>query len=274
MVHSRTCHQKLVRKGGTMKTNIARTAGFVGAALILVLAVSAWTQQAQSASSEPRRITVSGEAEVRVVPDEVILTLGVETWDKDLGTAKGENDRIVAKVLALATDYGIAPEHVQTDYVNIEPRYRNGYYEERDFIGYFVHKNVVITLRDLDQFESLLSDALEAGVNYVHGIQFRTTGLRQHKDEARALAIKAAQEKAAALAGELGQKIGSPLDIQEEQSGWWSGYNAWWGATWGGGMSQNVIQEAGGAAALADSSVAPGQINVNAHVSVTFELTD
>jgi uncharacterized protein YggE len=175
--------------------------------------------------------------------------------------------------LALAADYGIAPEHVQTDYVGIEPRYRNGYYEERDFIGYFVHKTFVITLRDLARFEDLLAGALDAGINYVHGIEFRTTELRQHRDEARALAIRAAQEKAVALAGELGQQVGEPTAIQEVQSGWWSGYNAWWGSRWGGGMTQNVIQEAGGASVLADSSVAPGQISVNARVSVSFELT-
>jgi uncharacterized protein YggE len=256
-----------------MSAKVIRVAGLVGTALVLILALSAWTAD-ESPSGEPRTITVSGEAEVRVVPDEVILTLGVETWNKDLAVAKGENDRIVAGVLALAAEYGIVPEHVQTDYVSIEPRYRNGYYEERDFIGYFVHKNVVITLRDLSRFEGLLAGALETGVNYVHGIEFRTTELRQHKDEARALAVQAAREKAAAMGGELGQKVGDPLDVREEQSGWWSGYNAWWGARWGGSMSQNVIQEAGGAAVLADSSVAPGQINVNARVSVTFELTE
>ena len=78
--------------------------------------------------------------------------------------------------------------------------------------------------------------------------------------------------EAVALAGELGQQVGDPYTIQEVQSGWWSGYNAWWGSRWGGGMSQNVIQEIGGASVLADSSVAPGQISVNARVSVTFEL--
>jgi uncharacterized protein YggE len=239
--------------------------------LALVFFVSAWTGS-QPAAQEPRRITVTGDAEVRVAPDEVILTLGVETWDKNLDRAKQQNDEIVAAVLALAADYDIPPEHVQTDYVSIEPRYRNGYYEDRDFIGYFVHKTVVITLRDLSNFEGLLADALESGVNYVHGIEFRTTELRQHRDEARALAIRAAQEKAEALAGELDQKIGDPLAIQEVQSGWSSGYNAWWGSRWGGGMSQNVIQEADGAALLAGTSLAPGQINVNARVSVTFGL--
>ena len=187
-------------------------------ALLLILALSAWTQDAPS-SQAPRTVTVTGEAEVRVVPDEVILTLGVETWDKNLGRAKQQNDRIVARVLALAGEHGVPAEHAQTDYVSIDPRYRDGYYEERDVIGYFVRKNVVVTLRDLAEFEPLLSDALEAGVNYVHGIEFRTTELRKYRDEARALAVEAAREKAVALAGGLDEDVGAPLTIREEQAG-------------------------------------------------------
>ena len=49
--------------------------------------------------SEPRLITVTGDAEVRVVPDEVILTLGVETWNKELNIAKQENDQRTQKII-------------------------------------------------------------------------------------------------------------------------------------------------------------------------------
>jgi uncharacterized protein YggE len=253
-----------------MKTKLVT---LLAVAPLLILALSAWMQDAPS-SEALRTVTVTGEAEVRVVPDEVILTLGVETWDKNLGRAKAQNDRIVGQVLALAGEHGVPAEHVQTDYVSIDPRYRDGYYEQRDFIGYFVRKNIVITLRDLSSFEPLLSDALEAGVNYVHGVEFRTTELRKYRDEARALAVEAAREKAVALAGGLDEDVGAPLTIREEQAGWWSSYNAWWGGSWSGGMSQNVIQELGGASYLADSTVAPGQIKVSARVSVTFELGD
>ncbi|NIV29670.1 MAG: DUF541 domain-containing protein [Anaerolineae bacterium] len=255
-----------------MKVKVLQAIGVVSVLSLLVFGITAWAQDPAGAE-ETGQISVTGEAEIRVVPDEVILTLGVETWDKNMGIAKGQNDAIVARVVALADEHDIAPEHVQTDYVNIEPRYRNGYYDERDFVGYFVHKTMVITLRDLDKFEALLADALEAGVNYVHGIQFRTTELRRHRDEARALAIRAAQEKAEALAGELGQGVGDPKMIQEVQSGWWSGYNSWWGSRWGNGMTQNVIQEMGTGALTGDGSLAPGQINVTARVSVTFQLT-
>jgi len=256
-----------------MKEKIIKVANMLGLVVVLVYALSAWTEN-QAVSEEPRLITVTGDAEVRVIPDEVILTLGVETWDKDLDVAKGQNDKIVAKALALASDYGIDPAHIQTDYVNIEPRYRNGYYEPRDFVGFFVRKTIVITLRDITQFEDLLASALGAGVNHVQGIEFRTTELRKYRDEARALAIRAAREKASALAGELGQAVGDPRTIHEEQSGWRSTYSAWWGILWGQATAQNVIQEVSEGALTAGSSLAPGQISVNASVSVSFELTD
>jgi uncharacterized protein YggE len=246
------------------------------AVLVLALVLAAWKSEAAPAaqSTAPRLVSVTGEAEVRVVPNEVVLTLGIETHDNQLAVAKSQNDAIVMKVLALATEFGIAPEHVQTDYIGVEPRYPNGCYELCDPIGFVVHKSVVITLGDLTRFEDLLTSVLNAGVNYVQGIEFRTTDLRKYRDEARALAIRAAQEKAAALAGELGQKAGQPQAIQEQQSSWWSGYGAWWGSQWGSAMTQNTVQEYQGASLGVDSSVAPGQISVRASVAVSFELTD
>jgi uncharacterized protein YggE len=238
----------------------------LAAALSLVAPVAA-----APGSPDPRTITVTGDADVKVPPDEVILTLGVETWDKELGTAKRQNDAIVARVLKAAEDRGVDPQHVQTDYLSIEPRYRSDTYGPGDFIGYFVRKTIVVTLKDITAFEDLLSDALEAGATHVHGIEFRTSELRVHRDAARALAIQAAREKAIALAAELGQGVGRPTDIREEYNGWWSPYNSWWGGGWGASAAQNVIQESG-APQGTDGALAPGQIAVNARVTVTFEL--
>src|SRR5947208_12514989 len=109
----------------------------------------------------PSTISVSGSAEVRVVPDEVILILGVETSDKDLLKAKSLNDERVKRLLALATQFEIKPELVQTDYINIEPRYQDSY-AQADFLGYWVRKTVIITLKDTTKFEDLLTQALQA----------------------------------------------------------------------------------------------------------------
>jgi len=244
----------------------------VSCALVALFLLSGWVQQPQTeAASTPGSITVNGEAEVRVIPDEVVLTLGVETSNKNLDTARRENDRIVAAVFAVTKKYAIPAERVQTDYIAIEPRYEDRY-TERAFIGYFVNKTIVITLRDLSQFERFYSDVLGAGVNYVHGVQFRTTALRANRDKARELALQAAREKATAMAAALGQEVGQPILIQETQNDWASGYGAWWGGRWGGGMTQNVIQNASGGWLPEDGSLAPGQISVKATVTVQFEM--
>jgi uncharacterized protein YggE len=246
------------------------------AAIAVVIVQSAGKSVAPTTAvpSTPRTISVTGEAEVRVVPDEVVITLGIATHDAQLAVAKRNNDTIVARVLSLTKEFDIAPEHVQTDYIDIQPRYRDGCYEICDPIGYAVHKSVVITLNDLDKFEDLLTGVLNVGVNYLHRIEFRTTDLRKYRDQARALAIQAAREKAAALANELDEGTGKPLNITEQYSGWWSGYGAWWGSHLSSSMSQNTVQEYQGESLGVDSSLAPGQISIKASVSVSFELVE
>ncbi len=252
-----------------MKTKLI---GILLVALVAVFALAAWTQN-QTARVEPGLVTVSGEAEVLVVPDEVILTLGVETWDENLGAAKRQNDERVKAILAVAQKHGVEPKYIQTDFISIEPRYKDNY--EKDYlIGYFVRKTIVITLKDISKFEDMHTGALESVANYEQVIDLSTTELRKYRDQARELAIKAAKEKATALSGELGQKVGKTRSIQEDQAGWWSGYSSWWGSAWRGGnpMTQNVTQEAGGGNFNTETALAPGQITVNARVTVSFEL--
>jgi uncharacterized protein YggE len=122
----------------------------------------------------------------------------------------------------------------------------------------------------------LLSAALESGVNYVHGVDFRTTELRKYRDQARDLAVQAAAEKAQAMAGKLDQTVGEPLEVVESNIYWYSPYSSYW--SWGasGGMSQNVVQNASSASAgelsQGEEAMAPGQIAVGATVTVEFEM--
>ena len=218
--------------------------------LIMIFATPLWALE----KSTPRLITVTGEAEVQVVPNQAILTLGVETRDRDLGIAKRDNDERIKRVLALAKKYGLTPGHIRVDHISIEPWYSDG----EDVIGYRVRKTIVLTIQNLSKFDGLLNSLLDAGANYVDRVQFRTTKLREYRDQARALALMAAKEKAKKMAKELGQKIGKPYTIVEEQ------YEK--------GMAPNVMQGAGGSSGEADKSVALGQISVNVRVRVSFEL--
>jgi uncharacterized protein YggE len=246
-----------------------RTLKLCGLVALVLLNVFTVSVCADDDCFQPR-IRVTGDAEVKVIADEVILTLGVETSSKDLEEAKAANDGRAQRIMAAASKSGVPPKHIQTDYLEIEPRYGDRY-TRKDFIGYFVRKTMMITLKDVSKFEKLLSDVLRAGANYVHGINFRTTELRKYRDQARALAMKAAAEKAADLAKGLGRKIGKPLDISETPTSWWSSYGSSWGSR-RRSPSQNVVQNIGGPGEAMSQSLGAGQIGVNARIAVTFEL--
>ena len=239
--------------------------------LVSVLAL-ATVSPAAAQTPSPRTISVNGNAEVRVAPNEVILSVGVETSDLDIARARAENDRRVKAIVEAAAANGVAAAHVKNEFLDIQPRYKDDY-ARREFLGYFARRSLVITLRDVSKFEGLLSAVLTAGANYVHGIEFRTTELRTHRDAARALALTAAREKAEAMAGTLGLTLGPAQTIQEGYSGWWSPYSSWWGSRNGSMIAQNVIQEGGRSRGEPGEGVlAPGQISVSSNVSVTFEL--
>ena len=107
---------------------------------------------------------------------------------------------------------------------------------------------------------------LEAGATNVQGIQFRTTEIRKHKDQARAMAVKAAKEKAVAVAGELGQKIGKPYTIKEEEI---SNYDNRYSNS---NVNFNDSGNYGQSVEQGDGTIALGQISVKAKFTVSFEL--
>ncbi len=233
-------------------------------ALVFLVTTCGLSVQAQQESIEPPLITVTGQAQVKVVPDEVVFNIELEHTNKDLLAAKNANDENVRKILALARSYNIEPQNVQTDYISVEPKYNTDNDEDetkrvRVFIGYAVSKTVVIRLRDLSRFENLFSDILKVGVSRIRDVDFRTTELRKHKDQARAMAIKAAQEKAIALTKEIGQTIGRAYSIREDGSD-------------GSGASANNSFVVSGNYSPSENTFAPGLITVQAQVTVSFRL--
>ena len=220
-----------------------------------------------------RTVTVSGDAEVRVVPDTAQLWLAVETVDKSIAKAKAANDERVKKTLETLKKLGLPDKDVATDYLTVEARYDNGSYSrssgEPD--GYAVRKSVVVTLRDVKHFEETVQAVLTAGTNRIEGQEFRTSELRKHRDAARAMALKAAREKATAMAAELGAKAGKVRSINEYGGGYSYG---WRGSSRFAGMAQNVSQNVGGGGddSASDQGFAPGLISVRTQVQVVFDL--
>jgi uncharacterized protein YggE len=186
----------------------------------------------------------------------------VQNINREMRLARTQTDEQLKKLLELTRRYKIDPKDVQTDYVKLEPRYR-GNDESRTFIGYSVRKDLVFTLRDVSRAEELLSEVMESGITRVNGVRFQTSRMRKYRDEARALAIRAAQEKAVALTAEIGQKIGRAYSIEEDSPNMGLAYQ---------NVAGNASGFAGGSAADSEGTLSLGQIKVTARVTVRFEL--
>jgi uncharacterized protein len=232
----------------------------------LLLSLFSLPALTQDAFNRPRLISVTGTAEVNVPPDEVVLSLGVESRDKDLSIAKAQHDLRVKRLMAEARKAGVEEKNIQTSTLQMRPDYS----EEKvpRFLAYEVSQTIQVTLKDLSKYESLITKLLEAGVNRVDNVQFLVAEPRKYKDEARAKAIKAAREKATAMAAELGQTIGKPWDISEE------GFNGLFAQT--RGFANNSVQASSyaynGSSTTEESTVAPGEVSIRASVRVSFQL--
>jgi uncharacterized protein len=242
-----------------MKTRL-----FLALAATAISASPAFSQQTQG----PPQINVSGSAEVKVAPDEIYLRLGVETRDASLEIAKKQNDERVARALAFLKSKGVADKDVQTDFINIEPTYDNR--TSRSVEIYVARKSIEVRLTDIKSFETLLTGLLNSGVNNVHGMELRTSELRKHRDTARAMAIRAAREKADALAAELGVRRGKVYAVNANEWGGWLSSTGGWNARYSGLLQQNAVQNAGAPAEAAEGTLSVGQISVSASVQVSF----
>jgi len=230
--------------------------------LVLAIVLSAGSVIAQSAVDRPL-IRVTGQAEIMVVPDEVAFNLRVVTMEKELPAAQAKNDQIAKTLLALARKYQIPPEQVQTGHISVSQRFSDEEATKKPpvFLGYTVTKGVGIVLKDVSQAEELLADIFKSGVSSIDGVYFRTSQLRKYKDQARAMAIKAAQEKAVALTKEIGQSIGRAYSITEDEPSYASAQN----------NNLNIVTRSG-SSSDDESTLALGQISITARVTVSFEL--
>ncbi len=179
----------------------------------------------------------------------------------------------MSKVLTSLRNAGIKDSELQTSQVEIVPHYANR--EEAPFNPtsghsmesvtarfYSVSQYVSCTLHDIKKIANVTADVVTSGATGVQGATLRTSELRKYRDQARAQAVRAAKEKAVALAGELGAKVGRPFTITE------NAYDS-------GSMFNSVPQQrsvAAGGDESGESTFAPGTISVSARVNVSFIL--
>ena len=212
---------------------------------LLLIAMGAWRSQPVSVSSVQaadtfapvaqtslpsgdscatgRSVQVSGAAVINVVPDRALVQLGVQSNGTSPDLVQSANRQAIQRVIAAVRALGLDAKDIATDYYIVYPVYED--YNALAIRGYRIDNTVSITLRDVSLADDAILAAIKAGANEVLDVQFYTSELRKYRDQARDLAMKAAGEKAQALAGAAGAQAGCVLSISENT---WSQYYGSW----------------------------------------------
>jgi len=202
----------------------------------------------------------------------VLIQLGVQSNATTPQAVESANSLTINKVIRSLKAQGIEEKDIVTDWYVIEPIYDD--YSSLYIKGYRINNIVAITLRDISKVNQVIIAALKAGSNQVVNVEFYLSDLRKYRDQARELAMVAAQEKAGDLASAAGAETGCVMNINENT---WSYYNGGWYSQnrdlWTQNTVQNISPAGGEAGALTDAGpVNLGQISVRAEVSASFSL--
>ncbi|MFD2247618.1 SIMPL domain-containing protein [Pontibacter ruber] len=227
--------------------------------LIALFLISLQSQAQQQMM--PPLINVTGVGEVKLQPNEVVISMGVEMRDKNLDQARKQTDAKAAAIISYLKKQGVDAKDVQTSYMNVQPIYTGGDYGKTTPDFYQAQKTMTVVIRKLNKFDELLSGLYGAGINRVDGISFRVSDLEKHKAEARKRAVQDAKQKATALTSELGAKVGRVYSINEN--------------TYNGGprpLAENMMMKAAYADEAGGPSIAGGEVVVTSNVTVSFVI--
>jgi uncharacterized protein len=217
-----------------------------------------------------RSIQTTGTAVINVTPDRVLINLGVQSNGATADGVHTDNIRAIQKVITALKGMGIDPKDIATDYYIVQPVYDD--YNSLNIKGYRVDNTVSVTLRDVKLIDTAILSALKAGANEVQDVQFYTSELRKYRDQARDLAMKAAGEKAQALAQAAGAQTGCVLSASENN--WSTYYGSWRGGRNAAIWTQNVAQNApqNEAPQPEDLPISLGQIAIQSQINASYSL--
>lgn len=235
---------------------ISRTLRGVAAGLMLTVLVS---PAALAASDTSRVISVSGQGEVQVTPDEATLSAGVVTTASTAAAALADNARSMNAVFDALRHAGVAEKSMQTSGFNVSPQYAT----EKDgtqtpnITGYQVSNTVNVTLDDLSKVGPTLDALVASGANSIGGVSFDIKNPKAAMAQARTLAVSDAVDRAQTLAKAAGVTLGPILSIND------GGNND---------VEPRPMYRMVSVTAARATPIAAGEQNVAANVSITWEI--
>lgn len=224
--------------------------------LVLSGCVKVYTQESQNTG----RLVISSSAELKVAPDEMSISLGIEKYDSSVKRARALAAGVVEKLVKSLAEIGITEDNIEYGTITISPRYPEKEYGKR-IIGYTTTMSVTLKLQDFDLISEAVDRAVSSGVNTIGSFQFYSTKMPEHKKKVRSLAIEAALAKAKQYEKEMGLSLGKLISVRERSNN-------------NPDMMSNVVQrsEFAYAGIEEEKGISAGDISLSLYIDCEYEI--
>lgn len=205
-----------------------------------------------------RTIQVQSTEEVKVVPDVAEINFAVSTQAEDPKACQEKNSEDLNRVITFLKDSGIDEKSIQTSNYGLQPIY--DWNSGQNITGYEMRTSLILSDLPIEQAGTLISSCVDAGINNIDNVSYLSSKYDATYQEALKKAIESSKAKAEIIAEASGHTLGEISNIEEIN-------------TYSDARYTDYSYSGGGQVMEAKSMVVePGQISVEAQVSVTYQL--
>lgn len=212
------------------------------------------------------RMSLTGQGEVKVMPDRVLLNYRVSALKPTPDEARTEVEKTVTAFSNAVKELKLDQHSFVADDITIVPRYE--YKESKQILlGYEAARNVQIKLKDFALISKVTDMAMASGINQIAGFVYQVSDPDKYKNEAAQKAIASVKEQANMLAKGFELNLESPCSIT---------YNAYGGVTpvYRNAMVMSAARADAAASNGVEATYSPEPVEVRASVSVEYAFKD
>ena len=211
----------------------------------------------------PPVLIVSGSSSVMAAPDQATVRLGIVRQAPVAQTAQEQANTAAQEILNAVQRTGVPANQIQTARLVLSPIYAPRGPDSRDaprIVAYNATNSISIRLTNLSIVGAVIDAGLKAGANQLEGVFFGLRNDLPSRQQALKQAVEEARSKAETIADALRVNLAEVLEVSE------------------GGVSivdrvEPLMMSRAMAAAVPETPVSPGQIEVRANVAIRYRIT-
>ena len=228
----------------------------VALAAALALSAGCSTKVVTTGSGQAANtVTASGNGTASATPDQATMTFGVTAQNKDAKAALDAVSKTAEKITKAIEGAGVDRKDIQTQNVSVYPVTAS---DGTSITGYQANLSVTAKVRKLDDLSGVISAASGAGADSISGPTFGVADDAPYREKAIQKAVDDARVSAEAMAKAAGKSVGEVVQISASDASFQPLPMA---------SAEFNAKDAG-----ANVPIEPGQLDVNANVTVVFEL--